>query len=112
MRGAGGIVFCFALLAFFAKPALAVEWYDGGTLQKATVAEWKKATPENQLATSADFIAAANGIEDISKIKNLDAFKSRVALLQGCVNNMTAASAEDGKVADLVLVCIAEASHQ
>lgn len=32
-------------------------WYNGGTLHEATVAEWKKATPQNKLATCGDFIA-------------------------------------------------------
>ena len=32
-------------------------WYQGGTLHKATVAEWNTATSENKLATCADFMA-------------------------------------------------------
>ena len=32
-------------------------WYEGGTLHQATVAEWKKATSQNKLATCSDFIA-------------------------------------------------------
>jgi len=31
------------------------EWYEGGTLHQATVAEWRAAAPENRLATAADF---------------------------------------------------------
>lgn len=33
------------------------KWYIGGTLHKAIIKEWKKATYENKLATCADFIA-------------------------------------------------------
>jgi hypothetical protein len=34
------------------------EWYSGGTLHKATSAQWKAATRENKLATAADWLDA------------------------------------------------------
>ncbi len=33
------------------------EWYEGGTLHKAKIWEWKQATEENKLATCGDFVA-------------------------------------------------------
>lgn len=33
------------------------KWYEGGSLHKSKILEWKNATEENQLATCADFIA-------------------------------------------------------
>ena len=33
-------------------------WYEGGTLHRGTVAEWRNATPRNRLATSADFASS------------------------------------------------------
>lgn len=37
--------------------AQAAEWYEGGTLHKGNGLDWQKATYENKLATSGDFIA-------------------------------------------------------
>src|SRR4051812_16961166 len=63
---------CFLALLLMCKPAFAADalWYEGGTLQKATVADWKSATPANQLATSGDFIASLSAISDISQVKD------------------------------------------
>lgn len=33
------------------------EWYEGGTLHKASIPEWKRATDRNKLATCADFVS-------------------------------------------------------
>ncbi|MHC1778464.1 MAG: zinc ribbon domain-containing protein [Lentimicrobium sp.] len=33
------------------------KWYEGGTLHKATIAEWRTATTTNKLATCSDFVA-------------------------------------------------------
>jgi hypothetical protein len=34
-------------------------WYEGGTLHKTTLKDWKKGSDENRLATSADWAAVA-----------------------------------------------------
>lgn len=39
------------------QPQQTKKWYEGGTLHQATIGEWHKASYENKLATSADFIA-------------------------------------------------------
>lgn len=33
------------------------KWYEGGTLHRATIAQWRVATDDNKLATCSDFIA-------------------------------------------------------
>lgn len=38
--------------------ATAQKWYEGGTLHKATMGEWNRATYANKLATCADLLAA------------------------------------------------------
>lgn len=48
------LVFCMAL------PALAAEWYEGGTLHKGTIRQWHAASPQNKVATTADFVAATS----------------------------------------------------
>jgi len=41
------------------KVKAAPKWYEGGTLRKATVGEWKKASARDKLATCADYVAIA-----------------------------------------------------
>lgn len=86
------------------------QWYEGGTLQKADITEWQKATPENQLATSADFIASLSGLSEIAVIKDpkeLEAIKTRSTELQTCINEAISAEelAADKPVAHLVITC-------
>ncbi|HRI78943.1 MAG TPA: hypothetical protein PLR06_05345 [Cyclobacteriaceae bacterium] len=38
-------------------PSRTKEWFEGGTLHKAKIREWKTATEANKLATCADFAA-------------------------------------------------------
>jgi hypothetical protein len=38
-----------------ASPSQEQPWYSGGTLHRATIREWKVASPRNRLATAADF---------------------------------------------------------
>ncbi len=57
----------FYLLLFFGfsiyscgtsdQPVEQVQWYSGGTLHQSTIEEWSKASPENKLATCADYVA-------------------------------------------------------
>ena len=48
----------FCILFIFVSVTIAAEWYAGGTLHGATIAEWKEATDANKLATCVDFIAS------------------------------------------------------
>lgn len=99
-----------ALLTIISLPALAEEpWYEGGTLQKASVGEWLKATPENQLATSGDFIASLSAVSDISKVKASEEqdIKKRAVDLQQCINDTITESGavHEKAVAELVVLC-------
>ena len=85
-------------------------WYVGGTLQKATVAEWQRGLPEDQMATSADFMAATRGIADIVMIKDKDkaVFKKQVIGLRECMNQLIGRgdADPDKPVAELVVMCV------
>ena len=53
------------------------EWYEGGSLHRVTIAEWKNATPENKLATCADFIARLNENQNLNiSVTTMDSLKS------------------------------------
>lgn len=61
-------------------------WYQGGTLHSATGANWREATPENKLATCADFIAKlreSGRLTDAlaAKLDSVDALKAPAAEL-------------------------------
>ena len=55
-------------------------WYEGGTLHKATIDEWKIASEENKLATCADFIASFN------KSISMPELKIKAASLVVCID--------------------------
>lgn len=105
-------IFCLAaVLAFVSSPALsAAEWYEGGTLQKGAVSDWTSATPEDQLATSADFIASLSGVKDVAEVKDARALadiKKRSEDLKICIDDLIAKGdlAQDKRIAELVILC-------
>lgn len=102
-------IVCFFALLMMTRPALADEtWYEGGTLQKATVADWQNATAANQLASSGDFIASLSGVADISKVDSAtaDDIKQKSIDLQACVNESVAKPVPpDRPIAEIVVRC-------
>lgn len=103
-------IITLAALLLVAHPASANPWYEGGTLQKATLADWKNATADNQLATSGDFIAALSSITDIATVQDqaaLDQIRKRAEDLRQCINqNIEQETMPDSDaVANLVVIC-------
>ena len=102
------IAFC-AVFLLLSGAAHADMWYEGGTLQKATVADWTAATPENQLATSADFIASLNSVPDISKASpgEQENIRKLATDLRNCVDETATHpdTPRDKAVAELVVLC-------
>ena len=76
-------------------------WYEGGTLHKATVAEWKSATEENKLATSADFMAS------IDSSVSMDKLKDRAMDLKDCIDRASenVESINNQPVVELAGIC-------
>jgi len=50
-------------------------WFEGGTLHESTAAQWKMATPENKLATAADWLAATKWEGHLNSPSDFDRFK-------------------------------------
>ena len=75
--------------------ASAARWYEGGTLHGATIAEWKRATAANQLATCADFLAAAH-MEGKLKlpISDVESIRPYANELVTCINAATKGHSE------------------
>lgn len=75
------------------------KWYEGGTLHSATIAEWRDASPENRIATCAEFLAAlwSKGRlreEIAAKIKKPDDLLAPVTSLVACINKATEPEAD------------------
>jgi len=58
-------------------------WYEGGTLHKAKISDWKIATEKNKLATCADFIAT------VDNSLSMDELKRRAKSLMKCIDEST-----------------------
>lgn len=86
------------------KPQPNHKWYEGGNLHKKTIADWKEATQENRLATSADFITTMTG--EISKEKSIEVAACLTAFASGAE-----ASLMDKKVSDVGVLCAAQLGY-
>ena len=60
------------------------KWYVGGTLHKATMAEWNRASYRDRLATCGDFIAAIMN-KDGKKMSSMDQLLSEAVALESCI---------------------------
>jgi len=78
------------------------QWYEGGTLHRARIHEWKRASEENKLATCADFAAKIN------KSVSMEVLLGRAVELRACINEATRDldSVNDEKVADIAALCV------
>jgi len=78
------------------------EWYEGGTLHKAKVIEWKKATERNKLATCADYMAK------VDDSVTMEVIKERATILKECIDEATRdlESTNDKKVSAIAAICI------
>lgn len=92
--GCGGAcvisVVAFFLLARSLPATNAQPWNVGGTLHRATVAQWRAATHENKLATAADWLAsyaAASGVR-IGDVNDASLMRA-AANLAGCIDEGT-----------------------
>jgi hypothetical protein len=74
------------------------EWYEGGTLHKATARQWFDATPANRLATSADFVSG------ILKPRSMAEMKAQAEEMQTCISE-AAPTSPSQSVAQLGAAC-------
>lgn len=93
----------FTFLAVLASQALAAQWYEGGTLHRASGRVWQQASQEDRLATSADF--AATVLQ--GQVSTLERLKPYAVKLRGCI---TRATEEEGagsqKVSEIAAACV------
>ncbi len=80
------LVWLIVIGVFVSTPVYSGEWYEGGTLHKATVQEWQQATYKNRLATSADWffsITKAHNPELQRKLDKLN-YEQWLATVKEC----------------------------
>ncbi|MHA1336274.1 MAG: hypothetical protein ACTSPW_11090 [Promethearchaeota archaeon] len=64
------------------------QWYQGGNLHKATVAQWKGATYQNKLATAADWLVATKWKGYLKSPDDLDKLKVKAQMLVNAVDEV------------------------
>ena len=83
------------------------EWYEGGTLHRGSVADWKAATDRNRLATSADFAVRSTHVQRRFQRLGMAAFRSDTQSLMTCID--TAAADPDFRryqIVELAAACL------
>ncbi len=102
---------------FVSTPTYSSEWYEGGTLHKATVQEWQQATYKNRLATSADWFVSITKSNNPELQEKLDALptiqylltiKKFAIQLEKCVSDIVndkKLARSDGLVAEYASMC-------
>lgn len=77
-------------------------WYEGGTLHKSKISEWKKATDRNKLATCADFMASRDNTVSMKTLKR------RSMDLKNCINEATRGleSTNNESVSSMAALCV------
>ena len=97
----------FVSLVMLSTTAIAKEWYEGGTLHNATAGRWRAGSPENQLATAADWVTK------IVKVSGLDDIKWKAIEVRSCVNLATVDSAmHNQNASDIAVLCIVQLKYE
>lgn len=77
-------------------------WYEGGTLHKVSVNEWKNATNKNKLATCTDFVASVD-----KNISSKEELYSKAFELQCCIDQaVKGADNLNPTVAEIASFCL------
>lgn len=94
----------------------AEEWYKGGTLHKATVAEWNGASFQNKLATSADWFVSITKsynktlqieMDSLDNSQYLSLLKYSSQRLEQCVSKRAGSdyAKRSGLIVDYAVTC-------
>ena len=77
------------------------KWYEGGTLHKANISDWKTATEKNKLATCGDFMATVDNTVSMTELKR------RATELKKCIDEATRGleSTNNESVSSIAALC-------
>ena len=83
------------------------EWYEGGTLHRKTVRDWRMASAKNKLATAADWCAAILKTEEEQKQLGMEGLRLRASQLIICIDTAVQAESVDSvQVSEIAAGCI------
>ena len=82
------------------------QWFQGGTLQRATIAEWKDATYQNKLATATDFLAATKWSGHLNSLDDFDKLKVKAMMLVMQINQVVEVAQPDSMTIAQISVAI------
>ena len=79
------------------------EWYEGGTLQRATALEWNRATHRNRMASAADWASAV--LLSIDQPVNMDGLRLYADSLVRCVNEAVRDGPDSLQLTQVAAIC-------
>lgn len=79
-------------------------WFEDGTLHRATLRQWLRASRRNQIATAADWSVGILGEPAIHQL-GMDGWRAYASSLVICINRAAAAPMMDRSVAELAAAC-------
>ncbi len=79
------------------------KWYQGGTLHKSKIIEWKNASPKNKLATCGDFCASLYKNNTINEIKKI-ATNLMICIDEASRDNNSIDNSEVSEIASMCLL--------
>ena len=98
----------------FSANALAQEWYEGGDLHTATVAQWKSATAHNKVATCADWVHVTTDKATIAQItrEQPETLRNLALFLSACVTKSAEGATPNMNASTLAVLCLATFKEQ
>jgi hypothetical protein len=82
-------------------------WYEGGTLHRGTMGEWKMGSPDDKLATAGDWVAhMRDKLKPDVKPNSMSALRPLAVELMACVEDSYDDKLANQKAADVAFLCM------
>jgi hypothetical protein len=82
-------------------------WYEGGTLHRGTMGEWKMGSPGDKLATAGDWVAhMRDKLKPDVKPNSMSALRPLAVELMACVEDSYDDKLANQKAADVAFLCM------
>lgn len=101
-------IICGALFLFAFSTVQSKEWYEGGTLHRATVKQFLNGSPADALATTGDWVARTIGERQQKQI-TMDDIKAASVDVYQCIRTATAGNkaVQNNKAVEFAAMCAA-----
>ena len=105
MTRCGMVALAMASALIGAGGAVAAEWYANGDLHQKKMRDWKQASPQNRLATAADFVSKMDMPATYEELNTTT--KAQAAALVRCISEGGADARSDNlAVAEIAAACM------